>query len=123
LFLLIGVVYCPSHKLFHSFTLLFTCFITVSIHRCTRVENPGEGVRNVFAKIPRRGQGFQEKLLGGSTYFAFYCIFINKFFENLPGGCCFIPPPPPLPPLCASMFPSICYVHYLISYTFCLCKK
>jgi len=23
------------------------------MHRCTRVENPGEGVPDVFAKIPR----------------------------------------------------------------------
>ncbi len=34
---------------------------------------------------------------GGSPYFGFYWIFINKFFKNLPGGCCFIAP------LCASM--------------------
>jgi hypothetical protein len=41
------------------------------------------------------GQGFQEKLLGGpwgSLYCGFYCIFINKFFENLPGGLLFYPP-------------------------------
>ncbi len=69
-------------------------------HRCTRVENPGEGVRDVFAKIPRGGvKGFRKNFQGGSTYFAFYCIFINKFFENLPGGVLFhTPPPPPYPP-------------------------
>jgi hypothetical protein len=39
------------------------------IHRCTRVENPGEGVRDVFAKIPRGGQGFREKLPGGVHLF------------------------------------------------------
>ncbi len=44
-------------------------------HRCTRVENPREGVPDV--------QGFQEKLPGKSPYFGCYCIFINKF---LPGG-------------------------------------
>ncbi len=75
-------------------------------HRCTRVENPGEGVRDVFAKIPRGGvKGFRKNCQGGSTYFAFYCIFINKFFENFPGGVLFhtpLPPYPP-PPLCASM--------------------
>ena len=47
-------------------------------------------------------KGFRKNCQGGSTYFAFYCIFINKFFKNLPGGCCFIPPLP-LTPLCASM--------------------
>ncbi len=49
------------------------------------------------------GQGFQEKFPGGgSTYFAFYCIFINKFFKNLPGGVLFHTPPPypPPPPVC-----------------------
>ena len=32
--------------------------------------------------------------LGGSPYFGFYCIFINKFFENLPWGVLFHPPLP-----------------------------
>jgi hypothetical protein len=73
-------------------------------HRCTRVENPGEGVRDVFAKIPRGVNGFRKNCQGGSTYFAFYCIFINKFSENLPGvgpggGAVSYPPPPP-PPVC-----------------------
>jgi hypothetical protein len=73
-------------------------------HRCTRVENPGEGVRDVFAKIPRGVISFRENCRGGSTYFSFYCIFINKFFENLPGGVLFHTPFPPYPPpLCASM--------------------
>ncbi len=38
-------------------------------HRCTRVENPGEGVPDVFAKIPKRGQGFLDKLPGGVPLF------------------------------------------------------
>jgi hypothetical protein len=68
--------------------------------RCTRVENPG-GILEVFAKIPRGGGSRVSGKIawgGGSTYFGFYCIFINKFFENLSGGVCFVPPPPlPLP--------------------------
>jgi hypothetical protein len=48
------------------------------------------------------GQGFQEKLPGGSINFAFYCIFINKFFKNLPGGAVLYPPST-LTPLCASI--------------------
>ena len=65
-----------------------------------------QGGLEVFAKIPRGGrggQGFKEKSPGGSPYFGFFIailLFINKFFENLPGGCCFIPPSPPL---CVSM--------------------
>jgi hypothetical protein len=45
-------------------------------HRCTRVENPGEGVRDVFAKIPRGGQGFQEKLPGGVHLF---CVLLHFY--------------------------------------------
>jgi hypothetical protein len=41
-------------------------------------------------------QGFQKNLPGGSLYFGFYCIYINKFFKNLPRGVLFHP-------LCASM--------------------
>jgi hypothetical protein len=46
------------------------------LHRCTRVENPGEGVRDVFAKIPRGGQGFQEKLPGGVHLF---CVLLHFY--------------------------------------------
>jgi hypothetical protein len=50
-------------------------------------------------------KGFKKNCQGGYTYFAFYCILINKFFENLPGGGVLIhtPLPPLPPPLCASM--------------------
>jgi hypothetical protein len=54
----------------------------------------GRGYLLFFAKIPRGGgQGFQEKLPGGggSPYFGFYCIFINKSFEIL-----YLPSPPPV---------------------------
>jgi hypothetical protein len=51
-----------------------------------------------FAKIPRGGQGFQEKLPGGSPYFGFYCIFINKCFEICLRGYYIYPPPSPTSP-------------------------
>jgi hypothetical protein len=35
-------------------------------HRCTLVENPGGRIAQVFANIPEGGQGYQEKLPGGS---------------------------------------------------------
>ncbi len=61
-------------------------YVCLSVHLfvglsqwCTGVENP-------------------DKFPGGSPYFEFYCIFIEKFFDNLP-----LYPPSPLPPLCASM--------------------
>jgi hypothetical protein len=40
-------------------------------NKCTRVENPREGVPEVFAKIPREGQGFQENLPGRSPISSF----------------------------------------------------
>ncbi len=59
--------------------------------RCTRVKNPGEGVPVVFAKIPRWGvKAFRKNCQGVSPYFGFYCIFINKFFENLPFVCIYV---------------------------------
>jgi len=65
-------------SLLHSFYL--------SHHRCTRVENPGEGVPEVFAKIPGGGQGSQEKLPGGGG-----------------GGPIFTSPPPPCVHLCITL--------------------
>jgi hypothetical protein len=52
----------------------------------------GGGVRDVFAKIPRGGQGFQEKLPPSLRFIAFLLTSFSKIFL---GGCCFIPPPPP----------------------------
>ncbi len=38
----------------------------VPYHRCTRVENPGDGVSQIFAKIPGvRGQGFPDNFPRG----------------------------------------------------------
>ena len=48
-------------------------------HRCTRVENLGEGVPEVLPKFIG-GSRLSGKI---APYFG-YCIFINKFFENLP---------------------------------------
>ncbi len=65
---------------------------SICAHRCTRVENPGGGGYLKFLPKSLGGvKGFRKNCLGGSTYFGFYCIFINNFFENLPGRCCFIP--------------------------------
>jgi hypothetical protein len=52
-------------------------------HRCTRVENPGEGVRDVFAKMPRGGQGFQEKLPGGGPPILGFIAFLLTSFSKI----------------------------------------
>jgi hypothetical protein len=51
-------------------------------HRCTKVENPGgggPGVSKIFAKIPKGGQGFQEKLPWGYPYFGFYKLLLHFY--------------------------------------------
>jgi hypothetical protein len=58
------------------------CFCKVILeHKCTRVENPEE-VPEVFAKIHSGGQGYQEKLPGGSPildFIAFLLTSVKKF--------------------------------------------
>jgi hypothetical protein len=53
-----------------------------SQHRCTLVENPAEGVPDVFLPKSLGGQGFQEKLLWGppiSGFIAFLLTSVLKF--------------------------------------------
>ena len=70
-------------------------FESIDAHR---LKIQGRGYLMFFAKIPRWGQGFQEKLSGGSPYFRFYCIFINKCFEICLRGVLYLPSPLPPPP-------------------------
>jgi hypothetical protein len=76
-------------------------------HRCTRVENPGEGVAEAYSKIlGGGGVGLSQQIAdGGPLFWAFnfYHIFNNKFFLKI---CLWDPllyPPSPLTPLSASM--------------------
>jgi hypothetical protein len=64
----------------------------VPYHRCTRVENPGEGLPDIFAKFPN-GSRLSEKIVRGVLYFGFYCIFIKSFLKICLGRCCFPQPP------------------------------
>ncbi len=70
-------------------------------HRCTQVENPGEGVLEVLPKIPRGGSRLSGKIArGGLLHFYYNCFEIclwGPMFTSSPS-----PRPPPLPP-CASM--------------------
>jgi hypothetical protein len=54
-----------------------------------------------------RVKAFRKNCLGGSPYFGFYCVFINKCFEICLRGILYLPsslpPPTSPPPLCASM--------------------
>ncbi len=99
-YLLVGLL---CYKLF-NFSLV--CFhrsdISIDAHG---LKIQGRGYGMFLPKFLGGVKGFRKNCYGGSTYFAFYCIFINKFFKNLPGGVLFHTPPPPLapPPLCASM--------------------
>ncbi len=64
------------------------------------------GVSSDFWQNPWGGRqcfpGVNALLGGRGPYFDFYCIFINKFFEKLPGRSSFITPFH-LTPLCAFM--------------------
>ncbi len=65
--------------------------------RCTRVENPGDGIAQIFSKIPWGGGGGFTKLSGqncqGVPSFGFYCILIYIFICL--GGLMFTLPPSP----------------------------
>ncbi len=66
----------------------------------------GRGYLMFFAEIPRGVKAFRKNCLGGgSPYFGFYCIFINKCFVICLRGVLYLPAPLPHlpPPLCASM--------------------
>jgi hypothetical protein len=71
-------------------TLILWHLLTIHAHG---LKIQGRGYLMFFAKIPREGQGFQEKLRGGwgSSYFGFYCIFINKCFEICLRGLLYLP--------------------------------
>ncbi len=68
------------------------------------VENPGEGLVQIFAQILMGSMLLGQNCQWRVTYFGFHCIFIQKIFENLPGGGGgYVIPPSPLIPLSASM--------------------
>ena len=72
---------------------------TIDTHRL-KIQGGGD---LKFLPKSLRGSSFSGKIdRGVDLFWDSYCIFTNKFFENLPGGggCCFISP---LPLLCASM--------------------
>jgi hypothetical protein len=63
-------------------------------HRYTRFENPGDGVVEVFAKIPGGGggQGFRDAM-GGPLFWVLLHFYYQVFHPSTPP-----------PPQCASMF-------------------
>ena len=69
------------------------------------MENPGEGVTVVFAKIPGGGgQGSQEKLPGGDLLFRVLLHFNLQVLRNFPWGVLYLPNPlPPSTTMCASL--------------------
>jgi hypothetical protein len=68
-------------------------------HICTRVENPGEGVRDVFAKIPRGGvKGFGKNCLGGPPILGFIAFLLTSFLKICLGGAVSSPLTPLTPP-------------------------
>ncbi len=80
------------------------CFkIFPHTHRCTRVENPGEGVAYIFAW----GSMLSGKIAWGSPNLAVIAFLLTRFFFNLPGGgfLYHFPSSPPCVHLCAFHLP------------------
>ncbi len=66
-----------------STTLSSKLISLYTVHRCTRVENPGKGVPDVFAKIPRGGSRLSGKNCLGrdpiSGFITFVLTSVLKF--------------------------------------------
>jgi hypothetical protein len=73
-------------------------------HRCTRVENPGEGVAEAYSKIlggGGEGYVFHNKLPMGAPYFGlltFITFLITSFFWKFAYGILYYTLLPPSPP-------------------------
>jgi hypothetical protein len=73
-------------KLFLQFILTnkrLKLFLGVMLIDAQGLKIQGRGYLTFFAKIPGGGQGFQEKLPGGSPYFGFYCYSKNERYTLL----------------------------------------
>ncbi len=79
--------------------------MTVSETRGQPIDAHGLKIQGGYLKFLPKSlgggvKGFRKNCQRGSTYFAFYSIFFNTVFKNLPGGVLFntpspLPPPPP----------------------------
>ncbi len=81
----IGVVYEPSG----------------CMHRCTRVENLGEGIPDVFWQNPKGGSRLSEKIAwggGGPPISGFIAFLLTSVLKFAWGGTIFTLPPPPTSP-------------------------
>jgi hypothetical protein len=66
----------------------------INIHRCAWVENPGEGVPEVFAKIPRGVKAFRKKMIGGVPLFRVIAFLLTGVLKFAWGGTIFTLPLP-----------------------------
>ncbi len=86
----------PKIKKSQNVTIVYVvpqiCVVTTGMYKVNRSLEDAHGLkikeRGQIKFLPKSlgGQGFQEKLPGGSPYFGFYCIFIIKSFEIRVGG-------------------------------------
>ncbi len=97
-------------------------------HRCTQVENPGEGVPEVFAKIPW-GSRLSGKITKGQRFPALFwevycnliefCFYYAKCFE-ICLGVLYLPSPfPSHPPVCMVNFQLIFVLYFLTQHQLC----
>ncbi len=83
-------------------------------HRCTVVGNPGEGVPDVIAKIPRGGSRLAGKIArGGPPILCFIAFLLTSVLKFARGGSYIYQSPSPLSPKA----PPPC-VHLWMTYNF-----
>ncbi len=68
--------------------------------RCTRVENPGDRVTDVFAKIPRGVKAFRKFARGGPTILGFIAFLVTSVSKFAWGGSYIYQSPSTPPPVC-----------------------
>jgi hypothetical protein len=76
----------------------------------------GRGYLMCFCQNPEV-KGFRKNCLGGSPYFGFYCIFINKCFEICLRGILYLPSPSPY------LNPLVCIYEFQPFWHCCMCRN
>ncbi len=66
---------------------------------CTRVENPGEWVPQVYAKLPWGVKAFKKYWEGGSPILGFIAFSLTSCLKFTWGAHIVTPPFPPHPPV------------------------
>jgi hypothetical protein len=95
-------------------------------HRCTRVENPGEGVPDVFCQNPWGGSRLSGKIAWvGPTISGFIAYLLTSVLKFAWGGYYIYPPPTSTPPPpCVDLCLKLCFrLWWMLKTTYNFCKQ